>query len=189
MRKPEDKYLTGLLAKDPTIIQAIYAEFAPRIESSILKKGGRKEDARDVFQEALLIIWRKAQSPEFVLTSSFYTFLYGVCLNLWRRKLKKKDNNAVTILEAKGLKDEENIEVELEIKERHRVFSEHFSAMDRDCQRLLRLFFEGKSMKQIADLLGIDNDHAARNRKYRCQKKLEDSILNDARYKELTSRT
>ena len=39
-------------------------------------------------------------------------------------------------------------------------------------------------MKDISLKLGITTEHAVRNRKYRCQKKLEDRILDDPEYRE-----
>jgi RNA polymerase sigma factor (sigma-70 family) len=188
MPTTSDVYLKGLLARDTAVVQSIYTEFAPRIEAMVTKNGGNQEDARDVFQEGLLIIWRKAQGPEFELTSGFYTFLYGICINLWRRKRKKKDNNTVTIADVKGLISETDIQNDLETSERHQVFRQHFLILGLECQKLLTLFFGGTPMKKIAKLLNIENDHAARNRKYRCQKKLEDSIMKDPRLKEISLR-
>lgn len=184
-----DRYLQGLLDKDPTVVQSIYTNFASRIEAMVVQHGGSRESARDVFQEALLVIWRKAQQPDFELTSSFYTFLYSICYFTWQRQRKKKDNNTVTIAAAEGSIDGEDIQRQLETNERTQLFRSHLAALSDECRRLITLFLAGKKMQEIAALLGIDNDHAARNRKYRCQKKLEQSIITDPRYREITDQT
>ncbi len=183
-----DSYLKGLITKDEQVIRLIYQEFAPRIEAMVSQHNGNREDARDVFQEGLLIFWRKANTHDFELTSSFYSFLYGVCYFTWQRKRKKKANNTVTIPDSVELIDEADIQLELEESEKYRLYKDHFSALGPDCRKLLNLFFQELSMQEIASRLKIKNIHAARNRKYRCQKKLENSILNDPKYPELSSK-
>lgn len=186
MSATKTNYLDGLLSKNPKVVKAIYSEFAPRIQRMVASHGGTKEDARDVFQEALVVIWRKARVDGFELTSSFYSYLYGICFYTWQREKKKKDNNTVTLAPGTELKDNQDIEKELEISERRKLFKQHLDKMDDSCQRVLRIFFAGVKMQDIADKVGVDNEHAARNRKYRCQKKLENSILNDPRFRELS---
>lgn len=188
MATSTDKHFAGLIRRDAVVVKSIYTDFAPRIETMISRNGGNQQDARDIFQEALLIIWRKSNNPDFQLTSSFYTFLYSICFNLWLRRQKKKDNNTVTISDAGGLQDEGNIQEDLEKNERLQIFRRHLETLGPECRRLLSMFFAGKKMRDIAKSLNIDNDHAARNRKYRCQKKLEDKIMVDPRYIELTNR-
>ena len=85
-----DKYLAGLLQQDATVIRAIYTDFAPRIEAMVVQHGGNREDARDVLQEALVVIWRKAQDADFTLSSGFFTYLYSVSRFTWLRKKKKR---------------------------------------------------------------------------------------------------
>ena len=180
-----DVYLQGLLSNDREVVQLIYREFAPKIESVIIGLGGSRQDARDVFQDALIIIWRNANQPEFKLTSSFYSYLHGICRYVWLRKRKKKDNNTVTMKELKELKSEYDIHHDMEAIARRRLFHYHLRRIGQNCRRLLQMFFEGRSMREIGDALSIATEHATRNRKYRCQKKLEENILSDPTYQEL----
>lgn len=187
MANLKDDYLSGLLAKDPVVVRKIYKEFRPRIEKVIRTHGGTSSDAKDVFQEALIVVWRKAKVPSFQLTSSFYSYLHGVAYFIWLRKRKKKDNNTVTLENVEELKDVWDIDQQLELSDRRKLFRKHFKQLDAACQQILRLFFIGEKMQDIAERLNIENEHAARNRKYRCQKKLEQRILNDPLSIELSS--
>ncbi|MEO0688128.1 MAG: sigma-70 family RNA polymerase sigma factor, partial [Cyanobacteria bacterium J06649_11] len=135
-------------------------------------------------QDALLVIWNKAADPNFKLTSGFYNYLIAVCRNIWFRKKKKKDNNTVTLNALEGFSNEQSFVEALENTERQKLFVEHLNRLDENCRRILKLFFSGKSMQYIANALGIETEHAARNRKYRCQKKLESSILKDTRFRD-----
>ena len=178
-------YLSGLVRKDKSVIDAIYRDFARRIAAQIKKWGGTREDAKDVFHDALMIIYQKAQSPEFELTAGFYTYLHSVCYFIWDRKRKKKANNTVTIPDRAGYKSADNIEAAVEARERDEVFRESLNKLGSVCQQILRLFFRGTTMERIAQLVGLDNAHVARTRKYRCTKKLEEIVRSDVRYREL----
>lgn len=180
-----DPYIQALLNRDAKGIERIYTDFGGPIAAFVRKNGGNTTDAKDIMQDALLIIWNKASAPDFVLTSSFYSYLLGICRNLWLRKRKKKDNNTVTLSAVEGYKDESSFIEAFEQKERQQLFMLHFSRLGDRCQLILRLFFQGKSMDAIAKSLQIENAHAARNQKYRCQKKLENAILNDPSYNEV----
>lgn len=184
MSKEQDYYLRALLDQDMAGIERIYLDFGGRVTAYIRKNGGNGQDAKDVMQDALLIIWNKAADPNFELTNGFYYYFIAVCRNIWLRKKKKKDNNTVTLNELEGFFNEQSFIEALENSERQKLFAEHLNRLDASCRRILKLFFQGKSMRYIAKTLGIETEHAARNRKYRCQKKLESSILKDQRFRD-----
>lgn len=181
----DEDYIKGLLEEKEEVLKAIYQNFAGRITAHILKNGGTREDAKDVFQDALMIILQKVQSPDFELTSQFYTYLFSVCHLTFKAKRRKKANQTVTIPEANTLIDKLNIETELANREKDNIFRENFSKLGDFCQRLLRLFFDEKSMTEIAEKLDLKNEHTARTRKYRCQEKLKKRMETDERYQEI----
>lgn len=179
------QYIAGLLAHDSKVLKAIYANYASRIQYHIQQKGGTIDDAKDVFHDALMVIYQKAKSPDFELTSQFYTYLYSVCHFIWDRKRKKKANNTVTIPEDSGLTIEEDLEENILQRERHLIFKQNFQKLGQFCQQILQLFFAKKNMTEIAKVLDLKNEHTARTRKYRCQKELEKLVRSDVRYLEI----
>jgi DNA-directed RNA polymerase specialized sigma24 family protein len=84
---PQQYYIQGLISGNSDVLNLIYQNFEPRIKEYVTRKGGRSEDAQDIFQEALIIILQKAKKIEFELRSSFYSFLFGICRNLWLQKI------------------------------------------------------------------------------------------------------
>ena len=140
----DNKYIEGLLRGDDKMLRAIYKNFSGRISNYVIKNGGSKEDAKDIFQDALMIILQKAQSPDFELTSSFYTYLYSVCKLVFYGKRRKKTNQTVTIPEDNTLKDTYSIEQELINRELDKVYRDNFSKLGLLCQQLLKLFFNKK---------------------------------------------
>ncbi len=175
-------YIDGLLKHDRKVIAAIYQNYAPSIQQLVLNKGGTVADARDVFQDALMILYQKAKDPNFKLTSQFNTFLYSTARFIWDRKRKKMVNNTVTIPEGNRYISEEDIEQALINRERNKFFEDCFSKLGVFCQQILQLFYHQKSMAEITEQMKLKNEHTARNRKYRCQKNLEAVIKKDVRY-------
>ena len=182
----DQKYLQGLLKNDREILEEIYDRFSARITELIVNQGGTIEDARDVFHDALMVIYEKVRTNEFELTSSFYTYLHSVSYYIWDRKRKKMLRNAVTVEELGRLTEVEGFEKEIHQREKDRLFLDSFQKLGPVCQQLLELFFAKTSIKEIARQLQLKNEHAARTRKYRCQKKLEDLIKKDERWKDFT---
>ena len=166
-------YIAGLIHQDDKVLRAIYQNFAGRVSNYILQKGGSPEDAKDIFQDALMVILEKVQSPDFQLSSSFYTFLFSVNKMLWYNKSRKKSRSTVSIPEDNTLRDEQDIEQQLLDREMDTIYRQNFSKLGLICQQLLRLFFAKKDMTTIANQLNLKNEHTARTRKYRCREQLK----------------
>jgi hypothetical protein len=72
----------------------------------------------------------------------------------------------------------------LEYQQRQ-LYKKHFLGLGADCQKILKLFLEGQSLKSIADLMGFTEKYA-KKRKYVCQKQLIAAIEQDDLYHELS---
>jgi len=162
-------YIAGLLKHNREVIAVIYKNYAPSIQQLVVKKGGTVADARDVFQDALMIIYQKAKEENFELTSQFHTFLYSIARFVWDRKRKKMANNTMTIPADDRYISEEDIEQDLINRERNKLFQDCFTKLGVFCQQILQLFYNQKSMAEITQEMKLKNEHTARNRKYRCQ--------------------
>lgn len=184
----DKEYIEGLKRQDSRVLRAIYKDFAKPISQFIMKNGGSYDDAQDVFQDALLIILRKVQSPDFELTSRFSTYLFSINKYVWYDKARKKSRKNVTISEDEPLIDKSNIEENLLNLELEEVFEENFAKLGEFCQRILTMFFNKKSMTYIAEQLQLSNDKTAKVRKYRCSQKLKELVKADSRYTELKNR-
>jgi len=85
---------------------------------------------------------------------------------MWDRKSKKKANNTVTIPDDNRLILEGDIIADIEKREKQNVFRDNVAKLGETCRKVLRLFFEKKSMTEIAAALEFKNEHIARTRKY-----------------------
>ena len=86
----DQNLLEGLLKGDPAAVNQLYKRHFPGIVKMVTSNSGSEEDAQDLFQDAVMVIFEKARSNKLSLTSSLYTYLYAICRNLWLKKLRKK---------------------------------------------------------------------------------------------------
>ena len=181
----KEEHITAILSGDAKGLQRIYDLYLNRIARFITSKGGNVDDAKDVFQDALIIIFEKAQQPEFILSSQFYTFLYGVCRNLWGNRLKKKRPSEVINSDDATYTSGEDIQQLIEEEETNRVFWDAFELLGEDCKQLLQLFFEKKKMEEIKELLNYNSVNYTKKRKFKCKEKLLTLVRKDQRFPEL----
>ncbi len=185
MDKTSYSHLDALAKGEEKGLREIYRQYLPRISKLITGNGGSGEDARDVFQDALIVLYEKACDPGFKLTSSFYTLLYGICRNIWGNRLQRKSRTEVTLESPDKYRLSEDMEKAIEQEEENAVFWEAFERLGDDCQRLLRLFFEKVKMEDIAETMGYGSTSYAKKRKFQCKEQLINLARSDSRFREL----
>lgn len=181
----ENALLEGLAGNDAQAIETIYRDNYGLIQAFILKNNGNHDDARDIFQEAMIVLFEKAKSSSFVLTCQLQTFLYSVCRRLWLKKLQKMNHFSSSI---DGI--HEIVEVDDEI-DHHEKMNNDYSIMEtalkkigEPCKSLIEAFYlEKKSMPEIADAFGYTNADNAKTQKYKCLVRLKKLFF--AQYKNI----
>ena len=73
---------------DNQALKEIYKHVYPLIVRFVTKNMGYESDAKDVLQEAFLVILFKVRENNFVLTCEFNTYVYAICKNLWLKSLR-----------------------------------------------------------------------------------------------------
>ncbi len=185
-RLSDKQYLEGLLGRDPAALENMYEHLFPGIAKYVLDNSGSREDAEDVFQEGLLVLYRKAKKGELALSSSFYTFFYAVCKRIWMKKLSRgKTKRALPLEEERMGELPHEIEQALDRSEQYQLYRQQFKLLGEDCQNLLLLFFRGQSMAEIAAQMGYGSEGYAKKRKFQCKEQLVQLIKADGRYREL----
>jgi len=171
----EQKLLEGLAQNDRKAIETIYKQHFNMVQSLILSNNGYPDDARDIFQEAMIVLYEKARSGSFELNSQLKTYLYSVCRRLWLKRLSQQQRFSP---EVENL--EETIPVEEEL-ERHEQRNKDFLVMEQSlkhlgepCKSLLEAYYlEKKNMVEIAADFGYTNADNAKNQKYKCLMRLK----------------
>ena len=183
-KKKNQKLLKGIVENDFEVLEAIYRECLPRVRQYVLRNNGSVADAKDVFQEGVVVIFKKVTKDELVLTTDFENFLFLVCKRIWLKKLKKNERLEVTLAPEKELGYEVDYEADLLQTRKWKLFNQKFTLLTDECQRVLKMLFAGQSSKAIANEMGYTEEYAKR-KKYRCKKSLIELITTDKEYTHL----
>jgi RNA polymerase sigma factor (sigma-70 family) len=180
--------LNGILRNDTIVLQFIFKNFYSKINFFIKKNSGDDDDANDIFQEAIIIIYRKLKANELVLDCSFETYLYSVCRFLWLKQLEKRKIEKDNIKDNHEFNDEiydDSLEKIAELNERHKLYQKHFANLGKDCQKILQLYFDKVPLKNIAQIMGFKSERYAKKRKFFCKEYLIKSVKQDLDYKSI----
>lgn len=167
--------LRGLARNDRKAIETIYRENYNMVQAFVLKNSGNIEDAKDIFQEAMIVLFERVQSEAFALNCQIKTYIYSVSRRLWLKRLVHQ-NRFLNTDEPDG----EIVAVEEEVEEHEKQHTE-FLMMERamgnlgePCKSLLEAFYmQKRSMQEIASNFGYTNAENAKNQKYKCLMRLK----------------
>ncbi len=155
---------------DEKTLEYLYKKYYRMMTKMVISNSGSEQEAKDIYQDALVVFWQKAVSGNLVLTSKISTYIYSICQNLWRKELDRK----------KRLTNEEkdSIEyVEHDKQERAKIINKCIHQLGDTCRKILMYYyFDGLSMQDIADQLGFANTNTAKTKKYKCKKKLDELV-------------
>lgn len=155
---------------DEKTLEVLYKKYYRMMTKMVISNSGTEQEAKDIYQDALVVFWQKAVSGKLVLTSKISTYIYSICQNLWRKELDRK----------KRLSREEKDDVEyieMDKVERAKLINECINQLGDTCKHVLTYYyFDGMSMQEIADKLGFANTNTAKTKKYKCKKKLDELV-------------
>ena len=171
----EQQLLQGLAQNDRLAIEAIYKQHYNMVQSLILNNNGSPDDARDIFQEAMIVLYEKVKTDSFELNCLIKTYLYSVCRRLWLKRLSQLQRISP---EVEKLEETVPVEEDLELHEQKNM---DFQVMERSmkhlgepCKSLLEAYYlQKKNMVEIAASFGYTNADNAKNQKYKCLMRLK----------------
>lgn len=181
----DQEIVNGIKVRDRKVLNHLYQHYYPMILDFTRKNSGDDEDAQDLFQEGLVVIFEKVSSGDLKLSSAFRTYLYAVCRNKWLMVLRRKRTGPQMVVDTEQLdQDIPEVQPDLVRKEQFEVYRKHFEQLTPDCKKVLSMFFKGHSLREIAAEMEFTEAYA-KKRKFTCQKHLILSIEKDGLYQEL----
>lgn len=161
--------------KDTVAFTKLY-DHLPKVEKLIRNNSGSNADARDIFQDALIIFHQKVKGGELKLTASIGTFLYSICRNLWMDELRRRKKQPSAELHSEFSAADESEKASM--KERLLILAEKaIRQTGKKCEDLLIKFYIHKmSMQDIARQLGYSSVNTAKTRKYKCLERAKQNL-------------
>ncbi len=175
LSEEEKQLLVGLANKDNQIIELIYKENYSMITNLVINNNGSSDDAADIFQEGMIVLFEKSKQPGFELHCQLKTYLYSVCRRLWLKKLQQQKKGGVKI---EDIEQVISVEEDMDLHERNQVnftiMENAMSKIGEPCKSLLEAYYiHKKPMHQIADEFSYTNADNAKTQKYKCLVRLK----------------
>ena len=152
---------------DEKALDYLYQKYYRMMVKMVVDNSGSEDEAKDIYQEALLAFWQKVASRKLVLTSKISTYIYSICKNLWRKELEKKKRHS-----------HEEVDGEVyqtyELEEKSQIVMECINELGDTCKKILTYYYyDGLSMLDISKKLEFANTDTVKTKKYKCKKKLD----------------
>lgn len=181
----DKELLEKLRNRDRSAIEYLCSNTFKVIENYVRKNGGQAEDARDIFQDAVLVLFDKLRKKDVQIEKSVLAYFIGIARYLMLRKKTKEARIPLDQFTDINLNDIKELEIIAAKREQYELFYKHYERLDKDCKRILQLFFDKKTMTEIRRLMGLSSIAYAKKKKFVCQKRLINSIKTDSLYNEL----
>lgn len=166
----DSEVLDRISKGDERALDFLYKKHYRMMFNIVLKNNGTEEEAKDVYQEALVVFWQKASSGQLTLTSKISTYLYSICLNQWRKELDRKSRLSREEVDGEAFQGYDE-------KENARIVTECINELGDTCRNILTYYyFDGLNMTEIAKRLNFANTDTAKTKKYKCKKKLDSLV-------------
>jgi len=172
--KYDEKVITAIRSgKDDKTIKLLYKKSLPPIKRMILEYGGSKDDANDIFQDAVIILIRNIKTNKFGENNNINGFLYTISKNLWINKIKR--DSKTSSIEDANIESDLNYEISYStsIKEKEETIKNIISKLDSKCAHVLHsILFTDKDYSEISEEIGLANANVMKVTKSRCKDKL-----------------
>jgi DNA-directed RNA polymerase specialized sigma24 family protein len=147
----------------------LYAVAFPTVAAFVRKMNGTFDDAKDIFQDALVIYYEKKVSGSFSPEFNEQYYVNGIARHLWYKKFKAHKKTMPLFA---GF----DVEPEVEPGVSESILR-YVELAGKKCLALLKSFYYDKlSMKELADKFGFAGERSATAQKYKCLEKVRGAI-------------
>jgi RNA polymerase sigma factor (sigma-70 family) len=169
----EESFVKALRENNEAVMSRVYKLYFPMVLHLVVVNSGTEDEAKDVYQEAFIVLYESLQRPDFQLRCSIKTFLYSVSRNHWLKRLQAKKIKT----DLKDVEDfipfvEDSVSIENEV--RLETVEAAMRQLGEPCRTILEDYYlNGMSMADIAEKMGYTNADNAKTQKYKCFNRLK----------------
>lgn len=171
------------LCLDPSIIsnpvnrdaffEEIYQSVFPSVASFVNEMNGSYQDAKDIFQDALVIYIERLSENRLTINTSPERYVLGIAKHLWLRRFREDKKKVSLDNFERALQIPEDFYPEVTLSR----MLKYVEAAGSKCLGLLRSFyFEKATLKEVASKMGYGTEHSAAVQKYKCLEKIRESM-------------
>lgn len=176
----DGELLAGLADGSDDALNQLYRRYFPMVMHLVTSNSGSEDDAKDIYQEALVVLYEKVRSGSLELHCQLKTYLYSVSKRLWLKQLAQRSRFMVRDVDTPAENEDALRQINEDLvdhEERDRQFELMADSLDRlgePCRTLLEDFYiQHLSMQEITEKFGYTNADNAKTQKYKCLMRLK----------------
>ena len=181
----DQEILAAIDRGDDAVLTYLYKTVLPKVKNYILRNSGTVDDARDVFQDSVLIFYKYVKLGKYNSGNDIDGFIFSVSRNLWinivkrRKRIVQLTDDQVSDTAGGNLSDE------VISKEREHFIMELFDALGESCKQILIYsIYDKLSMKEIKEKMGFTSENVAKTKNYKCKQRLAEMVKENSSLKD-----
>jgi len=171
----DSEVILGILNNSESVLRRFYIANFPMILQLIVNNNGNADDAKDIYQEAIIVLYNKVKAGDFEQSSKLKTFIYSVCRRLWLKRLTQINRYSGDITDFQDyLHTDEDTEQYAERDIEFNKMNGALQLLGEPCKTIIEDFYiNNRSMQEICEKFGYTNADNAKTQKYKCLQRLK----------------
>jgi RNA polymerase sigma factor (sigma-70 family) len=161
-------------------LEVLYKKYYTTVQHLVMSNNGSDQDAKDVYQETMIIVYEKFRFGNTDLTCSLKTFIYSISRNLWLKKLNGKFSSTVSIEDNESFLNLSDDMAQANNNEAlYTKIEQALDGLGEPCRSLIEDFYlKGLNIAGITEKYAYNNSDTAKTQKYKCLLRLKRMFTN-----------
>lgn len=166
------------MSKDSeTVLMLLYQDAFPLVAHHVSRMGGSFEEAKDIFQDALIIYYEKVKYTGIELRYSEKTYLFGIARHLWNKRYRQRSKQLPFDQLFADLEEETDLSDPVYEEVSASRLLHLLQTAGQKCMQLLSAFYYEKlDMESLANRFGFSGPRSATAQKFKCLEKVKETV-------------
>ena len=163
--------------RNQDVLNSFYETVLPNVTRYILSNSGNEDDAKDIFQDAVVVFYKQVKLNKLELHRSIAGYVFMVSKNLWINKAKRDKKIQITEDVPERNEVDKGILSLMISEEREKMVKNVMNKLGEKCAQMLQyVFYQGYTLSEVTKLMKFSSPKVAHTTHYRCKKKMIDLI-------------
>lgn len=163
-----------LIADREKAFEQLYEEAFPPVARFVSRMGGTYPDAKDIFQDALIVLYEKVVGEDITIQVSAKAYVLGIAKHLWSRKFRQDQRNISLDDMEKDIAIPDDF---YKAPDTGHQLMRYLEMAGKKCMEMLQGFYYLKmSMQEIAHTFGYGSTRSATVQKFKCLEKVREKV-------------
>lgn len=169
------KTVNGIALGDAAALETLYRDYFPMVLNMVIQNSGTEDEAKDVFQEGVIVLYDRIKQGDFELSSRLKTYIYSVCRRLWLKQLGGQGRMFYDVEHyAETIPVEDDLARHKERDDQMMLMEQALEELGEPCRTIIQDFYmRNLSMQEICEKFGYTNADNAKTQKYKCLQRLK----------------